>query len=364
MSIKILYLAPENTVGTLSYWKRAHETRGNKCTFITLYKSKQKYDPGICLNLPLVNTSSWYFLGRHYYYKMFKGELGYYKEKDGCPPVWEPNTKLEDIYFQFRDWLWHFKVEPVIKNLELMDYDIIHLEWGLEFYRNGSFVRRLYDLGKPIVCTYHGQDLRTRGIIPIIDKLSSLNLTSELDLLDKHPTIKYQFLPYDTTQHNPKYSLSLPIKICHSPTNRYYKGSETIIPICETIANENKNVEFILIENQQYDETINIKQSCDILIDQVHNRGGWGYGMNSIEALSMGLCCMTELNDEYIKFIPDHPFINVDGNSLYKKLNLLINNPDQIINYKINGRNWVVKNHDLNNTAEKLYQYYNDHNWI
>ena len=68
--------APENTVGTLSSWKQAHEAKGNECTFITLYRSKHKYDPGICMNLPLVNTSFWYLRGRHRYYQIFRGELG------------------------------------------------------------------------------------------------------------------------------------------------------------------------------------------------------------------------------------------------------------------------------------------------
>ena len=362
--MKILYISPENTVGTLSSWKRAHEAKGNECTFITLYKSKNKYDPGICLDLPLVNTSSWYLRGRHRYYQLFRGELGDYKERDGYPPMWEPNTKLEKMYFQFRDWLWHFKVEPAIENLRLMDYNIIHLEWGLEFYRDGRFVDRLVETEKPIVCTYHGQDMRTRGVIPKIDEASGLNITSELDLLKRHPDIYYLFLPFNTNQFSPDYHVRKKIRICHSPTNRYYKGSETIILTCETIAKENKNVEFILIENQSYDETLRIKQSCDILVDQVHNRGGWGYGMNSIEALSMGLCCVTELVPEYVDFIPNHPFVNVTGENLLNSLRNLIDNSTKILEYKKKAREWVVNKHDLTYTTEKLYELYREKDWL
>jgi len=356
--LKILYISPENTVGTLNLWKQVHEAKGNECTFITLYKSKHKYDPGICLNLPLVYTNSWYLHGRDRYYQMYRGELGDYKEKEGYPPTWEPHTFLEKKYFQFRDWLWHFKIEPAIENLGLMDYDIIHLEWGLEFYRDGRFVERLAEAGKPIVCTYHGQDMRTRGVIQKIDNASRLNITSELDLLKKHPSIYYLFLPFNTDQFSPNYSMRNKVRICHSPTNRYYKGSDTIIPICEKIAATNKNVEFILIENQTYNETLRIKQSCDILIDQVYNRGGWGYGMNSVEALSAGLCCVTELIQEYEDFIPDHPFVNVTSNTLLETLSALIDNPNQIREYKKRAREWVIKYHDLHNTTDVLYGYY------
>ena len=362
--MKILYISPENTVGVLCSWKRAHEAKGNECTFITLYKSKHKYDPGICLNLPLINTSSWYLGGRNLYYQMFRGKMGDHKEKDGYPPVWEPNTKLEKMYFQFRDWLWHFTVEPAIESLGLMDYDIIHLEWGLEFYRDGRFVNRLAEAEKPIVCTYHGQDMRTRGVISKIDSVSSLNVTSELDLLKRHPNIYYLFLPFNSKEFSPDYQIRDKIRICHSPTNRHYKGSDTIIPICETLEQENKNVEFVLIENKPYDETLRIKQSCDILVDQVHNRGGWGYGMNSIEALSMGLCCVTELVPEYIDFIPDNPFVNVNSDTLKNKLQELVENPNKILEHKKYSKEWVIKYHDLHNTVDSLYEYYSERKWV
>ena len=147
------------------------------------------------------------------------------------------------------------------------------------------------------------------------------------------------------------------IRICHSPTNRYYKGSETIIPICNELAKK-KNVEFILIENTPYSETQKIKQSCDILIDQLYNRGGWGYGMSSVEALSMGLCCVTELVPEYKNFIPDHPFVEANASTLKATLEKLINNPQIILKNKKKSRDWVIRYHDLDNVSKILYDYY------
>ena len=361
--MKILYISPENTVGTLSLWKKAHEAQGNQCEFVTLFKARSEYDSGICLNLPLVTAKPWYMIGRHKYYQFYRGQLGDYQEKVGVPPVWNPNSKLERWYFSFRDWLWHFKIEPTIEQHKLLDFDIIHLEWGLEFYRDCSFVKRLIHLNKAIACTYHGQDLRTRGVLPAIDKVSKLNMTSEVDLLDKHPNMKYMFLPFDTNQFSLNVSLNDPIRVCHCPTNRYYKGSDTIIPICEQLEKE-KKIEFILLENKPYDEVQSIKQTCDILIDQVHNRGGWGYGMNSVEALAMGLCCVTELVPEYVEFIPDHPFVNVTGDTLYKTLFDLITNNEKIIEYQQKGLSWVKNHHDIYQTTDILYSYYKDLGWV
>ncbi len=361
--MKILYIAPENTVGTLNLWVKAHESRGNSCQFVTLYPAKHDYDPGLCLNLPLVKSNRFYLSARHRYYQLFRGAAGDYAENTGYPPLWKPNFWLEQQYFRLRDWIWHFKIEPAIARHGLLDYDIIHLEWGLEFYRDGRFARRLHELGKPIVCTYHGQDLRTRGVIPAIDSISGLNITSELDLLSKHPDLQYLFLPFDTSQVEPNFELHDPIRICHSPTDRYYKGSETIIRACEELSRK-EGIEFILIENKPFDEARALKQDCDILVDQVHNRGGWGYGMNSVEALSMGLCCATELVQQYVDFIPDHPFVNINRATIYDKLNKLVHNHDRLLNYKRRAREWVVKYHDLHNTAAVLYGYYRERGWL
>ena len=58
--MKILYISPENTVGTLSTWKRFHESQNNQCEFITFYESPNNFDSGICLNLPFISTGTIY----------------------------------------------------------------------------------------------------------------------------------------------------------------------------------------------------------------------------------------------------------------------------------------------------------------
>ena len=86
--------------------------------------------------------------------------------------------------------------------------------------------------------------------------------------------------------------------------------------------------------------------------------------MNSIEALSLGLCCVTELVDEYVEFIPDHPFVNVTGDTLREILEVLLDNPEQILEHKKRSREWVIKYHDLHNTVDVLYGYYSERKWV
>ena len=100
------------------------------------------------------------------------------------------------------------------------------------------------------------------------------------------------------------------------------------------------------------------KKSADIFIDQVGDKGGWGYGMNSVESLSMGICTLTEINNTYKSFIPDNPFINITSGSLEYKLRSLIQNREQIMKSGNRGYKWVRKKHDISSVARKLYSYY------
>ena len=127
---------------------------------------------------------------------------------------------------------------------------------------------------------------------------------------------------------------------------------------------EEENVDFDLIENVPISDAMIRKQKSDILIDQIGNRGGWGYGMNSVEALSMGLVCVTELIPKYSDFIPDHPFVNVTADTLYLTLKKLVKDKHLIKEYKRKSRDWVVKYHDLDSTADVLYEYYKELKWL
>ena len=356
--MKILYISPENTVGTLSAWKKFHQSQGNECDFITFYKTANNFDPGICLELPLISTGYLYRKLRSVYYYNKYGKNGEYSIKAGYPPKWEISKHYEKLFFKFRDRLWKKIITKKLQKLNLLDYDIYHFEWGLDFYRDCSFAKQVAKLGKPIICTYHGQDLRTRGVLEPLNSLSKINFTSELDLLSLHPKMEYLFLPILINTKTVIKKTQNIIRICHSPTNRYYKGSEKIIEVGKRLASQNTNIEFVLIENMPNQEVLRLKSTCDIIIDQVGNHGGWGYGMNSVESMGLGLCCMTEMNPECHDFYKNHPFISIDTNTIEEKLLELINSPNTIDKYKQRALSWAIDKHDIKSTGKKLYEYY------
>lgn len=354
--MKILYIAPENVVGNLNVWQHIHRRRGNECHFVTYFPSQFGFPDDICLNLPLVAPKPWFLKLREFIYKSSGGPQ---KEIElaGFPPVWRPDSRLIREWFRLRDVLWRMWVEPAIKKHNLFSYDLYHLETGLGFYRDGSFVKRVSALGKPIFNTFHGIELRHRGVIPEIDRHITLNLTSELDLLPRHPNIKYLHLPYDVASVDCNLELHKPLTLCHATRNRYFKGSDHILEVCYGLE-KTHSIRFIFIENLQHTESLRLKSEADIYIDQISNVAP-GYGMNSIEAMAAGAVCLTNMDADYQKFMPDHPFVHVTPETLETKLRGLIESPDTLREKKQISRDWVVKYHSLEAVGDQLYAHYN-----
>jgi len=355
--IRILYISPENTVGTLTLWKKYHERQGNYCRTITFFPAAAAFPEDICLHLPLISTNLTYRKIRHQLQ-----HLWYQRDPqsplEGRPPLWKSSGLAESLWFQFRDFVWSFYVEKAIEKYKLYDFDIYHFEWGLDFFRDLRFARRVKASGKKIINSYHGQDMRNRGVLAEMDAMADLRLSSELDLLELHPKLKYLFLPFDASLITPKEKkINKPLKVCHATTNRYFKGSEHIIAVCQRLERLGQ-IEFILIENQPHSRVMEMKAACDVNIDQLTDLGGWGYGMNSVESLAMGMCTLAYLNPKYEAFIPDHPFVNTTPETLNDNLLKLAKNPELLLKKGQEGRSWVLKYHDIEACGKQLYQYY------
>ena len=357
--LKILYLRTENTAGTLQLFVDAHRKLGNIANFVTLFPTAEGFPDDICLDLPLLPKSEGFKKAK----AVVTSEKELYREAQGYPPQWKPSLS-KAAFFKLRDQLWKPVLKKAFKEHNLLDYDIYHLEGGHGFLRTSAWpLDQLKQEGKHFLANYHGVDMRTRGVFPWIDQLVEMNTSSELDLLQKHPNMTYVFLPYLVDQHQPVLELNEPLKICHATRDRYWKGSDIIIDACRKLE-KSHGVEFVLIENQPHDVTLQKKAECDIYIDQVANLGGWGYGMNSVEAFSMGLACCTNLLPEYEDFLGEHPFVNVHKETLFEDLVRLVSDKDLVRQKKIEGRKWVENTHSVEAVMRSVYQIYLNQGWI
>lgn len=334
---------------------RTHRSLGNESRLVTLYPNWSGYDEDINLDLP--------YVGNRKYIRFIKRLLG---RENPLPSKelkeWNPKG-VEKLLFQMRDRLWTNRIEQAVQEYDLLNYDVYHFHAGVDLYRDGRFAKKLKTMGKNIVCHYHGTDLRNRGIIRIMDELSDLNLTCEFDHLSLHPNIRYLFLPFDVSKYSMRVEEHKKMRVCHAPTSRFFKGSDTIIEICKALEQTGK-IELVLIEGKPHDQAIQLKQTCDIAIDQIANLGGLGYGVNSLETLSMGIPTCTNLTPEYQAFIPDHPFILVDSQNLKERIEYLVSNPEYRRIKGLEGRKWVERVHEAKQVVQQLYSMYRELGWM
>jgi hypothetical protein len=354
---KILHLAPINFAGVPYSFYDMHNKCGDHSRLVTYHKNQRDFPEDICLNLPLPNSS----LAKYWR----KGKVDFReKEMQSSQPFFEPKNIFEQMYFSLNDFYKKEKIYSLIKELKLDEFEIIHYDSGLDFFRNSMLAKKWNKEGKKIVCCYYGSDLRIRGIIKEMDEISDLNLTSEFDHLAMKSDLEYIFYPYDPSEL-PTREKSLDdsvLTIVHSPTNRKFKGTELIISVIDKIKNQ-KKINFLLLENIPRSELLKQKSKADICIDQVGGTmGGTGYGKAGLETLAMGIPTITNMTKDYSNWLPENPFVVANtADELYKKLIKLIDSKNLRDEFGEKGKTWVNKFHgyeSVNNRLKELYLKY------
>jgi len=316
---------------------------GANARLVTLHKSIHTFPEDICLDLPLPRNSLaqlWRRIKR-------QGPRKYLppppKQPPTSLPIHEPRNPLEALYFKWDD--------------ERRERIVLHA------VKQHKLAKRWKEEGKKIVCHYMGSDLRVRGIDPVMNALSDLNLTNESDHLLRHPDIHYIYIPFDVSPYEFRSVENERLRIIHSPTNRDAKGTELIIPIIERVRRE-RNIEFVLAEGKAHQEVVRIKSTCDIAIEQIGNFGGTGYGRNSLETLAMGIPTITEMTQDYLDWLPENPFVLATPETLFDRVMQLIDDPRLRAQKRIEGRRWVEKYHSYDATYKRLMELYREHDII
>lgn len=357
--LKILHIAPINFAGVPYDFYKMHNAVGDYSRIVTLHKNERIFPEDICLNLPLPNQ----FLAKRIRTKKVK-QLEQLNRS--AIHYFEAKNLLGKLYYNLYDFLIQPKVEKTISDYGLNDFDVIHYDGGLDFYRDARQAIKWKKQGKKIVCCYYGSDLRIRGLIKSLDEISDLNLTSEFDHLSLKSNLNYLFYPYDYSElPEKKNRITDKIKIVHSPTNRKYKGTELIISVIEKIKKE-RRIEFLLLENVERNKLLEIKSECDISIDQVGGTmGGIGYGKAGLETLAMGIPTITNMTKDYAEWLPENPFVVANNaDELYKSLIELIDNESIRKEKGLKGKEWVKKYHGFESVNENLMKLYREHRII
>lgn len=355
--MKILHLSPQNYTGTIDLFVRGHIELGHESRLVTFYRAANLYEEDICLDLPFVGPMNWLVEVK----KLVRaGSLKVPFTGTTERIFWSPSP-VENLMLRFRDILWTPIIDRAAEKYGLWDFDIYHLEGGMSFYRDGRDVLALKKAGKKIVSYYHGLGLRMRGAIRPVWEATDLNLTCEFDLYQRYPEVDYLFLPFDQSAMPHAEPPQGKIRICHAPRIRSVKGTEEIISAVEDLSREIP-VELVLIENMTNTQALKMKASCHIAIDQVAS-GDMGYGVNSLESLSMGIATVTNLSVAYQDFIPDHPFFLTAPDTLKRDLRELILDRELREKHALAGPPWIRSRHNWLSVAEDIHRIYRDLGW-
>jgi len=359
--LRILHLCDQNWVGTASTFVKYHNAFGNYSRLVTLSRCASEFEEDICLNLPLVRGSAFDMALKRVMNVIHSEAPKSVDTQKGR--VWRPRSRFESTLFTLRDSLWAPRIYGAVDRYDLLSYDIYHLESGAGFFRDSRLIKKLSAMGKKIVCYYLGTDIRERGIIPEIDALSDLNITTEFDHLALHPGLRFSFLPFEVSDFEVRAAENERLRICHAPRNRALKGTGRIIEVVREMERRH-NVELVLIEGKPHAEALEIKRTCDIAIDQIGDRGGTGYGVNSLETLSMGIPTLTSFTPDFEAFLADHPFVVVNPDTLAASLEEVILDGGLRRQKGRQGRAFVEKYHDAARVTQSIYAMYRDLGWV
>jgi len=190
-------------------------------------------------------------------------------------------------------------------------------------------------------------------------------LNEEMSIfLDKKLFPNHFLLRIRINVHDFKHSFALSsknenkkIRILHSPSRIYAKGTNIIIPIIEKLKKQ-YDIEFLMLNNVSRENVLENMKNSDIFIDQLIIGS---YGMAAIEAMAIGKPTLCYIMPEVIKNgIPDDcPIVNVNPETLEEKLIELIENPEIRHEIGIKSRIYVEKYHDADKLALKLLDIYN-----
>jgi glycosyltransferase involved in cell wall biosynthesis len=321
--VNLLIVAPYHVSGTLDLWQREFRSRGHECRYVTLFRNPWGFSEDISLDLPLMPRAGSALIPlRRLLHRITRGPLADDTPITERPPLWKSPGLLASLFFALRDMIVAPRVLDTIRKNRLDGFDIIWLDQGSGFFRDARIVRRWAGMGKHLMAFYHGSDMRNRGIYPQVDRYLELRLTSEVDLLELDPRLRYLYLPFDTSSLTPEQRTPAGdgvIRIAHAARVRAFKGTDRIIEVVERLKSRHR-VELVLIENLLHDDAMALKRRCDIAVDQIADSGGWGYGMSGVEYLSLGIPTCTRMNPGMQAFMPDHPFVAVTADTLEAEL--------------------------------------------
>lgn len=285
-----IFLGLQEIAGYYTNLQYGFSKIGIKSTFINLEPQKFKYNYESKLNPFWANLINYYFQEVH-------------------------SGLLQNKIYQY---IWEKYLNVIVRLtifiLVLLHYDVVIFSFGNSFFHLKD-LKLLKKFQKKIIFSFHGSDARPSYADGFIFKGSSfteqdlqnlkirkhaLSIIEQIaDYVVIHPPIAYLFtkpivqsvmigLPYKIkARHTLKNERKSPIvRIVHSPSDPFAKGTEIIRKAIQTIKNRGYKIDYIEMINKPNSEVLKVIAECDFIVDQIYSDTPLaGFG---VEAASFG----------------------------------------------------------------------------
>lgn len=295
------------------------------------------------------------------------------------------NTRVGRKNFPLRKW------RQLISSYYFLRYlhwaDLIHWHFTTKVLPLRLDLRLIKLMNKPALVEFHGTDIRIpeveykdnpyykhpfkketykksrtaqtmfarAGFNAIIDPGDMLQYIQK-DIFPNPFLVKRRIALDEFIPKYPENTKQVPL-ILHTPSDRKVKGTKYVLEVMDKLMNKYK-IEFMLIENKNRKECLELMQNADIFLDQFI--GGW-YGMAAVEAMAFGKPAVCYIKPTlYEKRPQDFPIVNTTIDNLEKTLETLIIDGQLRHNIGKCSRAYVEAHHDANKISLELIDIYRE----
>ncbi|MCL5407041.1 MAG: hypothetical protein M1429_00900 [Patescibacteria group bacterium] len=243
----------------------------------------------------------------------------------------------------------------------LSKYDIWHFNYMEVFFFYPLNLLILKILGKKIVCTFRGSEVRLQLRMKIFcyfaDKivLTGPFLVKSVDRYDViipyARNVRDLMTKVDKLDHRK-------LVVLHAPSNLKIKGTFYIEKVFKHLSKSYSQVEFKIVQGLSHEVLLHEMAQADIVVDQL--LVGW-YGGLAAEAMAMGKVVMAFLDPtcfRFVDFSSELPIINTNIWTFKRDLEKLIKHPEDFKQLGVEGEKFACKFHDSRKIAERYLKIY------
>jgi glutaredoxin len=270
--------------------------------------------------------------------------------------------------------------------------------WNDGFLLNREFdFKFLKKHNIPIVCSFLGDDIRSRKLFLEYCKRINFNAYVEYDRpeiflsdkydnekrilaeqADKFATIifshqkdqmsyiksKQYFFPpiidenlFSQNRFNEEKFNQLPVKIVHAPSSPVLKGTPIVRSVIKTLKNEGYDFQYIELINTSHEEVIKALNQSHIVLNQFY---AYIPGIFGLEAMATCNAVLMSAKSDQFPYFFNNAWLETEDWQLYYNLKFLLEHHEKIIEYAKNGFEYITKNYTIKAIREYLTNIFNE----